>query len=51
MGLSGMRERVGMVGGELVVRSRPGAGTSITVRIPLSERTGARDPAPGNDAR
>ena len=51
VGLSGMRERVGMVGGELVVRSRPGAGTSITVRIPLSEQTGARDPAPGNDAR
>src|SRR5215207_1227039 len=38
VGLSGMRERVGMVGGELEVRSSPGEGTAITVRVPLSKR-------------
>ncbi len=35
VGLVGMRERVGMLGGTLKVRSQPGAGTSITVEIPL----------------
>ncbi len=35
MGLSGMRERVGIVGGALEVRSRCGEGTAITVRVPL----------------
>jgi signal transduction histidine kinase len=36
IGLSGMRERVGLLGGELEVRSSPGEGTSITARVPLS---------------
>ncbi len=36
IGLSGMRERVGLLGGELEVRSNPGEGTSITARVPLS---------------
>jgi signal transduction histidine kinase len=35
IGLSGMRERVSLVGGKLEVRSRPGEGTSVTARIPL----------------
>ena len=35
IGLSGMRERVGLVGGKLEVRSSPGGGTSVTARIPL----------------
>ena len=36
IGLSGMRERVSLLGGKLEVRSRPGGGTSITARVPVS---------------
>jgi signal transduction histidine kinase len=35
LGLVGMRERVGRVGGSLSVTSRPGAGTIITCLVPL----------------
>jgi signal transduction histidine kinase len=35
VGLAGMRERVGMIGGTLEVRSSPGAGTSVTASVPL----------------
>ena len=35
LGLHGMRERTSLLGGELTVVSRPGAGTTVTVRIPL----------------
>jgi two-component system sensor histidine kinase UhpB len=34
LGLEGMAERARVVGGELDVRSSPGAGTSLTVRLP-----------------
>jgi PAS domain S-box-containing protein len=34
-GLVSMRERATLVGGELEIDSRPGAGTSIFVRVPL----------------
>lgn len=37
-GLSGMRDRVGLVGGTLVVRDGATAGTTLTVRIPLRVR-------------
>jgi two-component system CheB/CheR fusion protein len=37
LGLRGMRERVTLIGGELVVESSPGAGTSILARVPLRE--------------
>jgi signal transduction histidine kinase len=41
-GLSGMRERVSLVGGEFVVESTPGVGTRLTGELPLGEfRTGA----------
>ena len=33
-GLMGMRERVTMLGGEILVDSRPGEGTSVTARLP-----------------
>jgi len=36
LGLHGMRERASMLGGELTVASRPGAGTTVTARIPLA---------------
>ena len=46
VGLSGMQERVGMVGGALEVRSRPEEGTSITVRVPLPKGGGRENRAP-----
>ena len=35
VGLVGMRERVGMLGGTLLIRSGPGAGTSVTAILPI----------------
>jgi len=35
VGFAGMRERVSMLGGELEIQSRPGAGTSVAATIPL----------------
>lgn len=37
LGLRGMHERVTLIGGELVVESSPGAGTTIIARVPLHE--------------
>jgi len=34
LGLAGMRERAGLVGGELEIDSRPGAGTRVHFRVP-----------------
>jgi signal transduction histidine kinase len=34
VGLVGMRERVEELGGEIEVKSRPGEGTEVTVRVP-----------------
>ena len=39
-GLLGMKERVKLARGEFAVASRPGAGTSLRVRIPLGNGTG-----------
>ena len=40
-GLKGMRERVGLLGGQFEIRSAPGKGARISVRLPLdSPRTG-----------
>lgn len=36
VGLASMQERVSLVGGELTIRSRPGAGTSVIAEVPLS---------------
>ena len=35
VGIAGMRERVGMLGGEIEIKSRPEVGTSIAATIPL----------------
>lgn len=35
VGLSSMRERVALLGGEFEIRSKPGAGTSIVAEVPL----------------
>ncbi len=39
LGISGMEERVALLDGSLEIRSAPGAGTELRVRIPLSVRT------------
>ena len=36
VGLAGMRERIGMLGGELEIRSGPDAGSSIVVTVPTT---------------
>jgi signal transduction histidine kinase len=40
-GLQGMSDRLAAHGGTLAVRSQPGQGTTITGRLPTSERTAA----------
>src|SRR5213592_2714914 len=37
LGLMGMHERASLLGGSLVISSRPGDGTRITVELPVSE--------------
>jgi signal transduction histidine kinase len=37
VGLAGMRERVRRFGGHVLIESAPGAGTSVTVALPLAE--------------
>ena len=48
LGLVGMTERVAQVGGSLTVEATPGRGTTVFVRIPLSDtwRGGGDDEAP-----
>ena len=38
LGLSSMGERVRIIAGEFSIKSRPGEGTLITVRVPLDQR-------------
>jgi two-component system, NarL family, sensor histidine kinase UhpB len=38
LGLAGMRERAGLVGGSIEIESSPAAGTTIFVRVPLEKR-------------
>lgn len=45
-GIAGMRQRVRALGGEFSIRGRPGAGTTIEVRLPLAAAD-APDRAPG----
>jgi signal transduction histidine kinase len=40
-GLLGMRERVALAGGTLTVRSAPGAGTTVTAKLPAEHRPDA----------
>ena len=41
-GLTGMRERARLLGGDFSAKSAPGAGTRIRVRIPVAGRKGTR---------
>jgi signal transduction histidine kinase len=46
LGLLGMRERLGLVGGTLAIESSPEAGTTIAAQVPLAATAdGARRPA------
>jgi PAS domain S-box-containing protein len=40
LGLVGMRERAGLLGGSLEMRSRPGMGTQVYFRLPLNGEEG-----------
>jgi signal transduction histidine kinase len=42
-GLAGMRERTTLLGGDMVIHTRPGAGTEIVVRIPLPDSSPSRE--------
>lgn len=35
LGLAGMRERLGLINGEVIIESEPGAGTAIRARAPI----------------
>jgi signal transduction histidine kinase len=41
IGLSAMRERIEGLGGTIEVRSRPGEGTRVTIRVPSGDDTPA----------
>ena len=46
LGLEGLRDRVARLGGTLEIRSKPGRGTELEIRIPLGGVNGAhQDPA------
>jgi PAS domain S-box-containing protein len=49
LGLLGLRERAALVGGEMTVESAPGAGTTLFVRLPLTEEAVAQE-EDGEDA-
>ncbi len=36
-GLAGIRERVALLGGKVQIHSRPGAGTAVTIELPIPE--------------
>ncbi len=38
-GFKNMRQRLGALGGECLVSSQPGGGTTITLRLPLNKKT------------
>jgi two-component system sensor histidine kinase DegS len=47
-GLIGMRERVGLVGGELSIESEPGEGTVVRAELPVVRAVAESQPVPGS---
>ena len=46
IGLVSMRERAALIGGECIINSSPGQGTTVTISVPIAERTAsAANPA------
>jgi signal transduction histidine kinase len=45
LGMTNMRERAALVGGKVSIESRPGKGTRVMIRIPLTETNLASDEA------
>lgn len=45
LGLLGMRERMGMIGGNFAIESEPGKGTIVQAQAPLKILNGARRPS------
>jgi signal transduction histidine kinase len=45
MGLSSMEERVGLLGGKMLINSTPGRGTKILIEVPISEKPDERKTA------
>ena len=43
LGLLGMKERIGILGGTLDVEGKPGEGTALAIRIPLGQSPRPRD--------
>lgn len=39
IGLLSMRERIGLLGGEVTIQSNPGDGTTVTLKVPLLPQT------------
>ncbi len=46
-GMSGMRERAELVGGELELTPAPGGGTTVLLRVPLTSRPNTAPAVPG----
>ncbi len=46
IGLTGMRERAVLLGGRIEITGKPGAGTTVEVRLPLSKIGKKREAAP-----
>ena len=40
LGILGMYERSSLMGGEMILNSKPGEGTTLTIRVPILERSG-----------
>jgi signal transduction histidine kinase len=45
LGLLGMKERMGSLGGSLSIKSRPGRGTELTFQVPLGVQDAGSNPA------
>ena len=44
LGIRGMRERAGIIGGALAIESTPGAGTTVTLTAPIEGGDGGPCP-------